>query len=204
MTGSNKPYAEACDQNREPILSVLEPLLTDRKSVLEIGSGTGQHAVYFGAQFPQLDWYASDRQENHTGIRMWLDEAGLRNVHGPLQLDVTQTHWPALTVDAVFSANTLHIMAWTEVVGMFRGLPSVLKDGSILIIYGPFNYHGSYTSESNERFDAWLKARDPHSGIRDVDDLNALANAVGLQLVHDYSMPVNNRILHWQYNPVTV
>ncbi len=193
-----KPYAESCDQNREPILAVLRDLFADRKAVLEIGSGTGQHAVYFGAQLPFLQWYTSDRMENHAGIRLWLTEAGLANVHPPLALDVTQADWPAPAVDAVFSANTTHIMDWPEVESLFAGLGRLLPGGGLFALYGPFNYDGRYTSESNARFDAWLKQRDPCSGIRDVTDLNALADAAGLALRDDFAMPQNNRLLCWE------
>ncbi|MCK9532337.1 MAG: class I SAM-dependent methyltransferase [Gammaproteobacteria bacterium] len=193
-----KPYAESCDQNREPILAVLRGLFADRKAVLEIGSGTGQHAVYFGAQLPFLQWYTSDRSENHAGIRLWLAEAGLANVHPPLALDVTQTDWPAPAVDAVFSANTTHIMDWPAVESLFAGLGQLLPGGGLFALYGPFNYDGRYTSESNARFDAWLKQRDPRSGIRDVADLNALADAAGLALRDDFAMPQNNRLLCWE------
>jgi cyclopropane fatty-acyl-phospholipid synthase-like methyltransferase len=193
-----KPYAESCDQNREPILAVLRGLFADRKAVLEIGSGTGQHAIYFGAQLPFLQWYTSDRTENHAGIRLWLAEAGLANVHPPLALDVTQTDWPAPAVDAVFSANTTHIMDWPAVESLFAGLGRLLPGGGLLALYGPFNYDGRYTSESNARFDAWLKLRDPRSGIRDVTDLTTLAAAAGLALRDDFAMPQNNRLLCWE------
>jgi cyclopropane fatty-acyl-phospholipid synthase-like methyltransferase len=200
MTGLNKPYAESCDQNRDPIFSVISPLLQGCSSLLEIGSGTGQHAVYFGGAMPHLNWYTSDRPENLPGISLWLKEAGLDNVHGPVDLDVRQPDWPELRVDAVFSANTLHIMSWPEVEAFFEGIPRVLNEGGILIVYGPFNYHGNYTSESNARFDSWLKARDPRSGIRDVDDINRLATRSGLQIHQDFAMPANNRTLCWVYN----
>jgi cyclopropane fatty-acyl-phospholipid synthase-like methyltransferase len=200
MTGLNKPYAESCDQNRDPIISVIGPLLQEYSSLLEIGSGTGQHAVYFGSSMPHLDWYTSDRPENLPGIKQWLKEAQLENVHEPVELDVTKSDWPDLRVDAVFSANTLHIMSWQEVQAFFEGIPRVLNQGGLLMVYGPFNYHGDYTSESNARFDAWLKARDPKSGIRDFEDLNRLALQSGLNLYKDFAMPANNRTLCWIYN----
>ena len=193
-----KPYSESCDQNRDPILAVIEPLFRERRNILEIGSGTGQHAVYFAAKMPKLVWYTSDRPDNHAGIRAWLDEAGLPNTRGPLELDVRQSPWPALDVDAVFSANTTHIMHWEEVVKLFTGVGRLLRAGGLLCLYGPFNYGGRYTSESNQEFDYWLHERDPLSGIRDVDDLNVLAGAAGMQLQDDYAMPANNRILCWR------
>lgn len=193
-----KPYAESCEQNRAPIFEVLRPLLADRRAVLEIGSGTGQHAVYFGAELPHLTWYTSDRAENFPGIRLWIDEAALPNVRTPLVLDVAQAAWPTLTIDAVFSANTTHIMHWPEVQALFAGVGRILPAGGLFVLYGPFNYDQRFTSESNARFDAWLKARDPASGVRDAGDLTRLAAAAGMTLQHDYAMPANNRILCWQ------
>ncbi len=193
-----KPYSEACDRNRDPIFAVIQPLFAARSAVLEIGSGTGQHAVYFAARLPHLIWHASDREENHPGIHLWLDEAGLENTRPPLTLDVTQTAWPALAVDAVYTANTAHIMHWPEVEALFAGVGVLLAAGGVFVQYGPFNYGGAYTSESNARFDERLKARDPLSGIRDVEALNILAVAAGMRLREDVAMPANNRILIWE------
>ena len=192
-----KPYSEACDQNKEPILAVLARLFAASRRVLEIGSGTGQHAVHFGSALPHLVWQTSDRPENHAGIRAWLDEAALPNVRAPLVLDVAG-QWPVGRFDAVFSANTTHIMSWPEVEHMFRGIGHVLDSGGCFALYGPFNFRGNYTSESNARFDGMLKARDPESGIRNFEDLEALAAANGLTFVEDVPMPVNNRTLVWQ------
>ena len=193
-----KPYSEACDENRDPILAVIKPLMTDRTSVLEIGSGTGQHAVYFAARLPHLIWYTSDRAENHAGIEIWQREARLKNLCGPLQLDVLSPAWPQLEIDAVFSANTAHIMHWEEVEAMFSGVSSLLSPGGRFLLYGPFNFHGQYTSDSNARFDQWLKNRDPDSGIRNFENLDRLAQLGGMTLKHDYRMPANNRILYWE------
>ena len=193
-----KPYAASCEENREPILAVLNGLLQDRQHVLEIGSGTGQHAVYFGEQFPQLIWQTSDQFEYHSGIKAWLQDVKLPNVVEPLLLDVRQAIWPDLTVDAVFSANTLHIMSWEAVQACFAGVGRLLPNGGLFIVYGPFNYAGQFTSASNARFDQWLKQRDPDSGIRNFEDLNTLAVNAGMELQADYTMPVNNRILVWR------
>jgi SAM-dependent methyltransferase len=193
-----KPYSEACEQNKDPILAVLRKVFATRNKILEIGSGTGQHAVYFGQQLPHLIWQTSDLPENHDGIRQWLDEAGVNNVLPPLALDVTSDYWPIDSVDGVFSANTIHIMSWVHVVKMFEGIGRMLEKGGILCLYGPFNYGGNYTSESNARFDAWLKMRDPLSGVRNFEDVDALAHARGLRLVQDYAMPANNRTLVWE------
>jgi len=194
----NKPYSESCEQNREPILAVLREAFADRRRLLEIGSGTGQHAVYFAAELPQLVWQTADVRAYHPGIHAWLDEAALPNVLPPLELDVNQTHWHSGRYDAVFSANTLHIMGWPEVVRFFAGVGNVLEPGGVLVVYGPFNYNGQFTSDSNARFDAWLKARDPASGVRDFEAVDALARAQGLVLQRDLAMPANNRSLVWQ------
>ncbi len=193
-----KPYSEACERNRDPIFAVIQPLLAARRAVLEIGSGTGQHAVYFAAKLPHLIWHTSDREMYHAGIQLWLDEAALENVRPPLALDVTQTPWPAMTVDAVYSANTTHIMHWPEVEAMFAGVGGLLPAGGIFLLYGPFNDHGCYTSDSNRRFDEQLKSRDPLSGIRDADALDRLAQQAQMQARGDVAMPANNRILWWE------
>lgn len=193
----NKPYSESCEQNREPILAVLQPLLADSQTVLEIGSGTGQHAVYFASELPHLIWQSSDCSAYLPGIRSWLDEARLANTPDPLELDVTKP-WPQLSVDTVFSANTVHIMHWPMVEALFAGMGSLLPTGGQFLLYGPFNYNGSYSSDSNARFDIWLKARDPDSGIKDFERLDHLAQAAGLNFIRLYPMPANNQILHWQ------
>jgi len=194
----NKPYSESCEQNREPILAVLREAFADRSRVLEIGSGTGQHAVYFAAELPHLRWQTADVRAHHPGIHAWLDEAALPNVLPPFELDVNQTHWQSGRYDAVFSANTLHIMGWPEVIRFFEGVGAVLEPGGVLVVYGPFNYNGQFTSDSNARFDAWLKARDPASGVRDFEAVDTLARAQGLILQRDIAMPANNRCLVWQ------
>lgn len=193
----NKPYSAACDENKDPILAVIEPLLREARQLLEIGSGTGQHAVYFAAALPQLTWQTSDVQANLPGIRAWLAEAARPNLPPPLTLDVLG-RWPAGPFDAVFSANTAHIMPIESVAAMFRGVAAVLAQAGRFALYGPFNAGGRYSSDSNRRFDAWLKARDPRMGLRDLDELRALAQPAGLELIADHAMPVNNRTLIWE------
>jgi len=193
----DKPHAPSCERNRDPILEVLKDHFADRKTVLEIGSGTGQHAVYFAEALPHLTWQASDRQENLAGIRAWLDEAALPNTPSPLELDVQQS-WPSLSVDAVFSANSLHIMSWQAVERLFEALPTIMAVDFKLLVYGPFNYGGQFTSESNAAFEVWLKERGAHQGIRDFEAVDALARNVGLELVEDRAMPANNRCLVWR------
>lgn len=197
----DKPHAPACDRNRDPILAVLRTHFADRRDVLEIGAGTGQHAVYFAAAMPWLTWHASDRADNLAGIQAWLDEAALPNTPAPVVLDVATGPWPRRRFDAVFSANTLHIMGWPAVQACFAGLADVLADGAIVVVYGPFNYGGAYTSDSNRDFDSWLKARDPRSAIRDFEAVDALAGSIGLALVDDVAMPANNRCLVWRKRP---
>lgn len=195
---AHKPFAESCEQNKQVILDILQRAFARSRHVLEIGSGTGQHAVFFARHLPHLVWQCSDRSEGLAGIKIWLKEAGLANTPAALELDVLASDWPALKVDAVFSANAVHIMGWPAVEAMFSGIGKVLEKNGLLCLYGPFNYHRSYTSESNARFDEWLKARDPQSGIRDFEALDQLANRIGLRLVNDYEMPANNRTLVWQ------
>ena len=193
-----KPVAEACCRNSEPIFNVIEPLFSDCESVLEVGSGTGQHAVFFAARMPHLTWYTSDLAEYHPGITAWINEAGLDNVRLPLELDVKQDYWPDLEIDGIFSANTVHIMHWQEVECLICNSGKMLPVQGKFILYGPFNYQKRYTSDSNAHFDKWLKARDPMSGIRNFEDINDLATGAGLQFCRDMEMPANNRILYWE------
>lgn len=192
-----KPTAPSCERNREPILEVLRTHFADRQRVLEIGSGTGQHAVHFAAGLPWLSWQTSERAENLRGIQAWLDEAALPNTPQPMELDVGST-WPTLTFDAVFSANTLHIMGWLEVQRLFDQLPTVTNTGALLVVYGPFNYSGRYSSDSNAAFDQWLKARGAHMAIRDAEAIDALAARTGFALIDDIAMPANNRCRVWR------
>ena len=197
MPFMEKPCAPACERNREPILDVLRDHFGDRRAVLEIGSGTGQHAIFFAARLPHLLWQTSDRAENLPGIQAWLDEAGLPNTPPPLDLDVMRA-WPARRYDAVFSANTLHILPWAALERLFAGLPDVLASDARVAIYGPFNYGGCFTSASNAAFDLRLKEDAPHRGIRDFEEVNRLAGLAGLELVEDRAMPSNNRCLVWR------
>ena len=192
----DKPFSLASEENKAPILAVIEPLFAKARRVLEIGSGTGQHAVHFAARLPHLTWQTSDVPVHLPGIRMWLAEAQLPNLPDPLSLDVTGD-WPAGPFDGVFSANTAHIMAAPEVALMFLGVGRILAPDGSFALYGPFSDGGRHTSESNARFDASLKARDPRMGVRDLDDLRALADRAGLELRADHPMPVNNRTLVW-------
>lgn len=197
-----KPFAPSCERNQGPILSVLQRHLADTRRVLEIGSGTGQHAVHFAAAMPWLAWQCSDRADNLPGIAAWRDEATLANTPPAIELDVDGP-WPDNRFDAVFTANSLHIMGWPQVEAFFAGVGKVLQADGLLIVYGPFNYGGDFTSDSNRAFDQWLKGRDPASGIRDFEAVDALARGIGLSLVEDNAMPANNRCLVWRQRVTT-
>ena len=184
-----KPFSEACERNRAPILAILKRVFKDRKKVLEIGSGTGQHAAYFAPELPHLVWQASDVAAHLPGIREWV------SYPAPIELDVDKP-WPKVDADAVYSANTCHILSWPQVERLFAGIGRLRPE--VFALYGPFNYHGRHTSESNARFDAMLRGRDPLSGIRDFEKINALAEAAGLTLQEDNAMPANNRLLVFQ------
>ncbi|MGB7480372.1 MAG: DUF938 domain-containing protein [Burkholderiaceae bacterium] len=194
----DRQFSPACERNRAPILERLRPLLADRRRVLEIGSGSGQHAVHFGAALPHLQWQASDLEPNHASIRAWQQEARLPNVLPPLLLDMRAPAWPHGDFDAVFTANTCHIMGWQEVERMFAGVGRLLPAGGLFCVYGPFNYGGRFTSASNAEFDAALRARDPGMGLRDAEAVGELAAAAGLVPQEDHAMPANNRLLVWR------
>ena len=189
-----KRVSDACDRNREPILKILKRVFADRRAVLEIGSGTGQHAAYFAPELAQLSWQPSDVAENLPSVRAWREEAAAPKPLEPIELDVDRP-FPALKVDAVFTANTLHIVSWPQVERMFAGVGGLLPAAGVLAIYGAFKYDGKHTAPSNAEFDAWLRGRDPRSGQRDIEPVTALAKAHGLVLEEDNTMPANNRLL---------
>lgn len=193
-----KPWSEACDRNRGPILEVLRGAFAGVSRVLEIGSGTGQHAVFFAHALPHLVWQPSDRAGHLPGIAAWRDDAGLPNLLAPLALDVDAASWPVAECDAVFSANTLHILSWASVENLFCGVERVLQPGGVLAVYGPFSDEGRHAAESNARFDAFLRARDPLSGVRDFGAVCALAGRHGLKFCDDRALPANNRLLTWR------
>lgn len=192
------PCSQACERNKGPILAVLAELLTDRGRVLEIGAGTGQHAVHFARHLPHLDWQPTDRREWLATLAERVRREGPANLRAPAELDVNEDAWPVDAVDAVYTANTLHIMAWHEVEALFRGVGRVLAPGGVLAIYGPFRFGGTYTSWSNAEFDASLRRHDPASGIRDFESVDALATAERLQLSVNHVMPANNQLLVWR------
>lgn len=193
-----KAFSEACERNKEPILRVLRHELRQPGEVLEIGSGTGQHGAFFASHLPHLCWRPSDLDVHHASIIAWSQERPLPNIVPPLTLNVDHLPWPVTAVDAVFTANTAHIIGWLGVVNLFTGAGQVLRGGGALCLYGPLNYNGAYTSESNARFDQWLRRRDPASGIRDFEALDELARDAGLALAADHPMPANNRLVVWR------
>jgi cyclopropane fatty-acyl-phospholipid synthase-like methyltransferase len=190
--------SEACERNKDPILKVLRGAFAASRRVLEIGSGTGQHAVYFARQMPLLQWQPTETAEHLAGLRERIEREGGMNLAPPLELDVRCHPWPVSSIDSVFSANTLHIMSWQSVEEFFRGVGALLGAAGVLCVYGPFRYAARYTSDSNEVFDRYLQERDPASGIRDFEALDALAAVAGLSFVADHDMPANNRTLVWQ------
>lgn len=193
------PCSPACERNREPILAGIRPLLADATRVVEIGSGTGQHAAWFAPRLPHLCWVTTDLAENHSAIRAWRDYSAAGNLEGPLQLDTLRQPWPELgSVDAAFSANTAHIMPEPAVVAMFAGLGARLPAAAPFLLYGPFMEQGRHTSESNRRFDAELRAQQTGMGVRDLGWLMQVAAVAGFGLEAVEPMPANNRMLVWR------
>ncbi len=192
------PSSEACERNKEPILEVLRGAFAAKLQVLEIGSGTGQHAVHFAAQLPHLTWHPTEQLSYLSDLAARVKLQGTRNLRPPTVLDVRQPLWPLRAVDAIFTANTLHIMSWPAVMAMFKGFDTVLQPGGVLCIYGPFRYDGRYTSKSNEEFDRMLQERDPQSGLRDIKDVTAQGAQQGMRLKTDHNMPANNRLLEFE------
>jgi SAM-dependent methyltransferase len=190
--------SNAAERNKTPILEVLAIESARTRHVLEIGSGTGQHALHFSAHLPHLSWQPSDTGDYLPALRERLRQAGAANLRPVIELDVRKEPWPVESVDGVFSANTLHIMSWPSVQDFFRGVGNVLGRPGALFIYGPFRYGERYTSESNARFDGFLRQRDPESGIRDADELDRLAAQQGLELTAEYSLPANNQLRVWR------
>lgn len=192
---TDKPFSQACENNKDPILQAISTVFYQPTTVWEIGSGTGQHACYFAKHLPHVEWQPTDRSENIPGICLWQQESRTPNLKPALTLDVTDAVWPCKTIDALFTANTLHIMSWDEVRIFFDRLAEHLNRNALVCIYGPFNYNGVYTSDSNARFDQWLKTQNTLSGIRDFEDILFLAESRGLSIMSDIAMPANNRLL---------
>ena len=192
------PISEPCERNKDAILDLLKRVFGDRTSVLEIGSGTGQHACYFAQNLPHLNWQPSDFGEYLPGLEARLNLSELSNLSSALELDVRTGNVPQGNFDAVFSANSLHIMSAESVECFFSLVGTVLKVGGLLTIYGPFNYNGAYSSESNERFDGWLKSQNPERAIRGFEWVDSLAKEARFECLEDNAMPANNRLLVWR------
>ena len=192
------PCSDASERNKGPILAILENLLAAPGLVLEIGAGTGQHAVHFARHLPHLEWLPTDRSEWLDALRERVRREGPSNLRAPIELDVNSSGWPIESADTVYCANTLHIMSWPEVEAFFRGVGRTLAPRGRLAIYGPFRFEGNYTSASNAQFDAYLRRHDSASGLRDFEAVDALAAAVDLQLAANYAMPANNQLLAWR------
>lgn len=194
------PFSEACERNKDVILDIISPILVTADTVLEIGSGTAQHAVHFAHNIASLNWQTSDQAHYLEGIEAQLTVAELSNVQRPIELNVNQQPWlkVARRFDAIYTANTFHIMTDSDVTQFFNGLTQVMKQGCTVFVYGPFKYQGKFTSESNANFDESLRSRDCGSAIRDFEWVNQLAESVGLILLKDHKMPANNQLLIWQ------
>ncbi|MBS3017477.1 hypothetical protein DJFAAGMI_00184 [Comamonas sp. PE63] len=198
-TAPQLPFSQACENNQAAIFEVLQSAFQHCRHVLEIGSGTGQHSVYFAPRLPQLLWQTSDLADGHAGIRAWHAVQGAPNLRAPLEFDLATDAWPITAdssdFDAVYTSNTCHIVAWPLVQRMFELVGSHLPVGGVFAVYGPFNYGGRFTSDSNRAFDAWLRQRDARSGLRDFEAIVALAAEHGMELQLDQAMPANNRTL---------
>jgi SAM-dependent methyltransferase len=195
------PFSAACERNKDPILEVLRIRFADRTRILEIGSGTGQHAVHFARALTHLAWHPTEQLAYLPDLAERVKQEGPRNLRVPTVLDVRQTLWPLRSVDGVFTANTLHIMSWPEVMALYRGVGAVLAPGGVFCVYGPFRYAGRYTSDSNQEFDRVLLERDPNSGLRDIQAVSALAEQDGMRLDADHDLPANNRLLVFTKEP---
>ncbi|MBT3980383.1 MAG: DUF938 domain-containing protein [Bacteriovoracaceae bacterium] len=192
----NKPFAPSCERNKDAILKILKQYITsDDHRLLEVGSGSGQHAVHFAPEFKDLQWVTSDVKSNHDGIKQWLKSARIPNIHGPLDFELGVDEFPRQIFNLVFTANTFHILSWKQDKSLMKMFGNRLREGSQVFIYGPFNYDGKYTSKSNEDFDMWLKDQDSKSAIRNFEDVNSCMVKNGFKLTADHEMPANNRML---------
>ena len=192
-----KQYAPACERNKNAILDMLREVLPPEGLVLEIGSGSGQHAAYFAPRLPQLIWQPTDVAENLPSIRAWREEVQAPNLREPVELDLSARCWPVKRADAVVCINTVHIVAWELVQELFARGGRLLPIGGVMYVYGAYRYRDRPLEPSNEDFDRWLTARDPRSGVRDFEAVDRLARAAGLALTGDRAMPANNRSIWW-------
>ena len=194
----DRKFAPSAERNRQPLSEILKKILTGNGLLLEIGSGTGQHAAYFAHEFPAYQWQPTDLPQNLDSINAWISDAGADNILAAQVLDLANPEWPVASANAIVCINTIHIVAWPLVENLFRGAGKALQPGGILFVYGPYEYDDRPLEPSNAEFDEWLKLRDPNSGIRKFDDVNALAIANGFVLQADEPMPANNRSIWWR------
>jgi cyclopropane fatty-acyl-phospholipid synthase-like methyltransferase len=198
---TNLPFSQACENNKGPILEKLREIFDAPGKVLEVGTGTGQHAEHFARAMPHLQWQPTDHPDAADTCRPRLEQAALPNILPVIELDVATADWPVESFTWAFSANTAHIMSWAEVEQMFRHIGERLPKDGAFCLYGPFNSQGQYSSDSNRQFDQHLRARSSYMGIRDLEDLRELAKKVGLDLAENYGMPANNRLLVFRRTP---
>lgn len=194
----NKPYASSCEQNQQVILDSLKTLFIAPGNVLEIGSGTGQHAVFFTKFLSHLNWQPSDLEAEQPGMKLWFEDVDHNRIKPPLILDVDMENWQVEPMDYVFTANTTHIISSLQTEKLFKHVGATLKLGGLFVQYGPFNYNGQYTSPSNAQFDVWLKQRNPLSCIKHFEILLQLAKTESMKIIKDIEMPANNKLLVWQ------
>ena len=190
-----KPYALSCDKNSEPILNVLKKYLPEKGQLLEIAAGTGQHAIFMAPHFPGWTWLLADRKDRHEGIKMWLKDFPRSNVQGPILYGIGENDFPKGEHHVVYAANLIHIISWNLCLKLFDELGNALDKNAFVMFYGAYNYNGDFTTESNKKFDEWLKEKDPNSGIRDFEKVRDEMKERGFELAVDEEMPANNRML---------
>lgn len=193
----NKPFSPSADRNKGPILNVLQQELTPGQMVLELGSGTGQHACFFAEALPEITWQPTELEQNIAGIHHWIAEKKLSNILEPLTLDVDAQPWPVSTAQICFTCNTFHIVSMQSVRSIFEGCIAVLNHGGKLCVYGPFSIDGQHTSSGNAQFDQQLRADDLESGIRDLSRLDEIAQQIGYSAYRKIAMPANNFLVVW-------
>ncbi len=193
----NKLFSQACENNKQPIAELLQTVFSEPGLIVEIGSGSGQHAVYMASVLPHVIWQPTDMAEALHSVEAYRRESGLSNIKPALAMNVLDATWPITEVDGVFSANTAHIMSWPAVEAMFRGVAGLLAQDKPFLLYGPFNYSGEFTSEGNIRLDAWARSVYPGAGIRDFGEVCDFAEQCGFTLLQDHTMPANNRLLQF-------
>lgn len=195
----SRRFSDACERNREPIADVLRSILPETGRVIEVGAGTGQHAVHFARTFPGIAWQPVDRPEWLDSIRAWRTAEGTENLHEPMLFDLFDDHPPSTEADAVVAINVLHIAPEPAIIQLFRHASEMLKPGGIVYVYGPFRYVNRALELFNTDFDRWLRTRDPASGVRDVEQVDAEATRHGFVLDGDVAMPANNRSRWWRF-----